>query len=139
MTFPGAKKYWLLALLLGTVVLYPFESTVVGQKTVLVVTEDWKPVEGARVRQIWQHYSLESEGHEVDLRTNKHGRVTFPRRTIRASIFMRTILPVGNVLRQGVHASFGVHEDILDLNEGVERRDSAKIDPQGSEVIFRRR
>jgi hypothetical protein len=138
MTFLKTKKFWV-SLLLAVVLLYPFQSTVVPPKSVLVVTEDWKPIEGARVRQTWQHYSLESVGHEQDLRTNEYGRVMFPPRTIRASVLRRLVHPVWNVLRQGVHASFGVHTDILDLNEGNQRRDVARIEPQAGEVIFRRR
>ena len=60
-------------------------TLVVTPKPVLVVTEYWKPVDGARVRQTWQHYSLAAQGHEQDLKTNGHGRAIFPSRTIRAS------------------------------------------------------
>ena len=137
MTFLKTKKFWGLVSL-AVVLLYPFQSTVVSPKSVLVVTEDWKPVQGALVRQSWQHYSLESEGHEQDLRTDEHGRALFPRRTIRGSVLRRLARPMWNILRQGVHASFGVHADILYLNEGLERRDLAKVEPQGGEVIFRR-
>ncbi len=137
MAFYRTKKFWTLLLAIG--LLYPFQSTVVTPKSVLVVTDDWKPIEGVRLRQIWQHYSLESVGHEQDLRTNEAGRAMFPRRTIRASILRRIVHPIWNILRQGVHASFGVQTEILDLNEGIERRDLARIQAEGGEIIFRRR
>ena len=70
MTLIKTKKFWALAVL-AVVLLYPFQSTVVNRTSVLVVTEDSKLVQGARVRQSWQHYSLESEGHEEDLLTNE--------------------------------------------------------------------
>jgi hypothetical protein len=138
MTILRKKRFWAF-LVLGVVFLYPFESTVVTSKSVAVLTEDWRPVEGAAVRQIWQYYSLESDGHEQDLRTDGGGRVTFPRRTISASVLRRIVHPIWNILRQGVHASFGVHTDILELGGGTERRDSARIEPHAGEVVFRRR
>lgn len=132
-------KFLAAVLVLGLVLLYPFERTVVPSKSVLVVTEDWRPVHDAHVRQHWQHYSLESEGHEQDLRTGEDGRATFPARVIRASVLRRILHPIWNIVRQGVHASFGVHTEVLELGEGTVRQETTKVEPHSEEIVFRRR
>lgn len=58
---------------------------------------------GALVRDIkvtehWQHYLVESEGHEEVRQTDEIGRVDFPERAVRASIAWRA---VGKVRRFG--------------------------------------
>jgi hypothetical protein len=88
------------------------ESTVVPAWSIQVTDQQGNPIQGALVRQIWQNYSIEDQGHEQDLRSDNNGQVSFPRRTIRASIFTRTIHPILNALQQGVHASFGVDASI---------------------------
>lgn len=138
MTILRKKSFWIMVLL-AAALLFPFETTVVPPKSVLVLTEDRKPIEGASVRQIWQNYSLESDGHEQDLTTNESGRVTFPRRTIRANILKRAVRPIWNIFRQGIHASYGIHTEILELGGGNVRRESAVVEPHAGEVVFRRR
>lgn len=139
MTFPRTKKFWAL-LLLGLMLLYPFESTVVPAKNVLVVTEDSRPIQGVIVRQIWQNYSLESEGHQQDLRTDESGRVSFQRRTIRASVLRRIVHPIWNILRQGVHAGFGAHTDMFALGNVTEKQIiDQKVEVLSSDVVFRLR
>ena len=131
-------KWRLLFAALGclAILLYPFQTTVVPEQQVLVVTRDMRPLSGVLVRQIWQHYSLEHRGHEEDLRTNGGGRVTFPTRTIRASLLWRMIRPIGNVLTQGVHSSFGIHADMFPLGEGTISSPNP-VEPQPGEIVFR--
>jgi hypothetical protein len=136
---PRGKRLWILLALLGVVFIYPFKNGEVPEQHVLVVTEDWKPVEGALVRQSWKNYSLESQGHEEDFSTDDHGRVTLPKRTIRASILRRILHPIWNVLTQGVHSSFDIHTDVLELGGGIERREGPQVQPQPGEIVFRRR
>lgn len=125
---------------MGVVLLYPFESTVMQSQTALVVTEEWRPVQGVVVRQIWQHYSFESEGHRVDLRTDASGRVTFPRRTIRASVLRRMLHPAWNVLTQGVHASFGIHTDMFPVNDPSQKQiGEGPVKAQDGDIVFRQR
>lgn len=134
------KKLWT-AISLGCVILlYPFESTVAPSESVLVVTEDWRPIQDTTVRQIWQDYSLESRGHEEDLKTDENGRVAFPRRTIRASVLRRLVHPIWNILRQGVHASFNVHTDMFPVPELTEKPVGVKpVEPRPGDVVFRSR
>jgi len=112
-----AKRKWVIAVLvsLAVVMLCPFKKTVVPSQRVLVTTKDMHPINHALVRQIWQDYSLERYGHEEDLPTDAHGRVTFPTRTIRAPLAWRLLGPLASIAGQGVHASFGVHTDMFPL------------------------
>ena len=138
---PNLKRMkFLIILLFIALFLYPFESTVVPAKNVLVVTEDWKPIQDAMVRQSWKNYSLEYEGHEQDSRTDENGRVTFPRRTMRASILRRLVYPLWNLLRQGIHASFGVQTSMVPLGEVSEKPIGKNIvEARSGDVIFRLR
>ncbi len=137
--FLRSKTFWIV-IILGVALLYPIESTVLPSQNVLVVTEDWRPIQGATVRQTWQHYSLESRGHEDDMNTDQSGRVMFPGRTIRASVLRRTLHPFWNILTQGVHASFGVHTDMFIVG-GVTQRPAGdkRVEARPEEVIFRLR
>lgn len=138
-TFTKRKKVWAL-IVLGTFLLYPFQSTTVPSQSVLVVTEDWRPVQGAGVRQSWQNYSIEAYGHEEDLLTDADGRVSFPRRTVRASLLRRALRPVANVITQGVHAGFGVHTDIIPLGDmDVKPVGHKTVDARPGDLVFRRR
>jgi hypothetical protein len=133
-------RLWAFILVLAVVLLYPFKSTVVPEQNVLVVTEDWRPIQGIEVRQIWQNYSLEADGHEEGVRTDESGRVTLPHRTIRASVLRRIVHPAWNILRQGVHASFGVHTDLLvlgDVKENQLGQQAVKAKP--GDIVYRLR
>lgn len=135
-SFIRRRIFWIL-IILGLATLYPFESTIVPSQNVLVVTDDWRPVQGAGVRQIWQNYSLESQGHEEDLSTDENGRITFPRRTIRASISRRVLHPIWNILRQGVHASFGIHIDMFPLGDVTQKRFGKEtVKAQTGDIVF---
>lgn len=130
------KSFWIV-IILGVALMYPMETTVLPPQSVLVVTRDWRPIQGVMVRQIWQHYSIESNGHEQDLKTDENGRLVFPGRTIRASILRRTLHPCWNVLTHGAHASFGIHTDVFTVNGGSETRigeNTVKARPE--EVVF---
>ena len=133
------KKLWIV-IILGVASLYPFESTIMPSQNVLVVTEDWRPIQDVAVRQIWQNYSLESRSHEEDLRTGPNGRVTFPRRTIRASLVRRMAHPIWNLLTQGVHASFGVHTDMFSLPDTSKKPVGNKtVEARPGDIVLRLR
>ena len=124
-------------LLLAILLLYPFKTTLVPEQHVLVVTKDMHPVRDVLVRQIWKNYSLESEGHEEDLGTNAHGRVTFPTRTIRANLLWRMLGPLTSLASQGVHASFGVDTYMILLSNTGTETSSEVADPQPGEKVYR--
>jgi hypothetical protein len=132
------RKPVIVILLLGALLfLFPFKTTLVPEQRVLVVTQDMHPVKDAMVRQSWKHYSLERYGHEQDLSTDAHGRVTFPVRNIRASLLWRALGPVGSIVGQGVHASFGVQTDIFPLSPSGTPVSSEVAQPQPGEIVFR--
>ena len=87
--------------------LYPFETTIVPEWNTQVVDEGGKPLRGVLVSEQWQYYSIETDGHEAEARTNHDGYVAFPKRGIRASLFIRAIALMRNILSTGAHSSFG--------------------------------
>lgn len=101
--------------LLGLIVLliYPFETTVVPEWKIRIVDEAGDPLRVTRVREVWQHYTIESASHEEDLITDGDGYVTFPRPTVRGSLLVRIGVPIVNGLN--VHASFGPSAWVLVL------------------------
>jgi len=111
----SATKRLIVIAVIVVLMLYPFKKTLVPAQQVLVTTKDMHPINHGLVRQIWQDYSLESSGHEEDLPTDAHGRVTFPARTIRAPLIWRLLGPLASIAGQGVHASFGVHTHMFPL------------------------
>lgn len=136
-SFLRRKILWI-AVFLGAGFVYPFESTVLPSQSALVITEEWRPIQGVVVRQSWQHYSFESEGHKEDLRTDANGRVTFAQRTIRASALRRMLYPVWNFLRQGVHTSFGIHTDMFTVNDpGQKQIREGPVKAQEGDIVFR--
>ena len=89
----------LLGLLLVTL-LYPFQSTTVPQWNLRVVDDAGTAVREINVTEHWQHYPVESEGHEEVRRTNQDGVVSFEVRTFRASLARRLFVRL-NIARQG--------------------------------------
>ena len=135
----SSKRKWLVvALVLLSLLLYPFQTTVVPERNVLVVNQDMRPIKGVLVRQIWQHYSLERRGDEEDLLTDVGGRVTFANRTIRSNLVRRVLGPVVNILTQGVHASFGVRTDMQVLGDGTEIG-ARPVSPNPDDVVYKLR
>ena len=134
-----SKRKWVIVILASLVilVLYPFKMIVVPEKRVLVIISDMHPVRDALVRQSWQNYSLEREGHEEDLPTDAHGRVKFPTRTIRTPLVWRLLGPLASIAGQGVHASFGVRTDVFRLPNSGTEVSSEIARPQPGEIVFR--
>jgi hypothetical protein len=134
-----SRRKWLVIVLvsMAAVMLYPFKTTVVPSQRVLVTTKDMRPVKNALVRQIWQNYSLERYGHEEDLRTDAHGRITFPTRTIRAPLVWRLLGPLASIAGQGVHSSFGVHSDMFPLVNNDVEVSTEITQRQPDEILYR--
>jgi len=70
------------------------------------------------IREVWQHYSIESKDHEQDLLTDSDGHVTFPKRTIRAPLLAR----IGKAAVNGLnpHGSSGPAAYIITLALGYD-------------------
>lgn len=131
-----ARKWLILGFVIAVLMLYPFKKTLVPAQQVLVTTKDMHPISHALVRQIWQDYSLESSGHEEDLPTDAHGRVTFPVRTIRAPLVCRLLGPLASIAGQGIHASFGVHTDMFPLANKNAQVSTEVVQRQPGEVWY---
>lgn len=76
-------------ILLLAILIYPFKTTVVPDWPLRVVDETGAPVRAINVTEHWQHYLLESSGHEEVRQTGADGKVNFPDRGIRASLLRR--------------------------------------------------
>jgi len=77
--------------------LYPFKTTILPEWYLQVVDDAGVPVREINVTEHWQHYLLESGGHEEVQRTNQDGRVSFPLRSIRASVTRRILAWLGRL------------------------------------------
>ena len=107
------KKRWLLILAVLLIpLLFPFETIIVPGWRIRVFDKAGTPLRGVTVTEHWIHSSLEHNGHEAEATTDEGGYVTFPVRTIRASLLARAIGPAQNVLKTGVHAGFGPSADL---------------------------
>ena len=71
---------WALVVLAGFLI--PFPQTVAPPWTARIVDESGAPQPDATVREVWEQYSLETHSHQEELRTDSHGTVSFPRRTL---------------------------------------------------------
>jgi hypothetical protein len=131
----SATKRSILVVSIVVLMLYPFKKTLVPEQHVLVTTKDMHPIVNVLVRQSWQDYSLESAGHEEDLTTNTHGRVTFPTRTLRAPLIWRLLGPLASIAGQGIHASFGVHTYMSPM-ANKDSRVSPEVVQRGPEDVW---
>ncbi len=87
-----SKRIFVLVIGLVVVVsLYPLETIVVPEWRVRIVDEAGTPLRNSGVREVWQHYSIESKDHEEDPLTDNDGYVTFPKRTLRAPLAARIV------------------------------------------------
>lgn len=76
-------------LALAVVVFYPTEQTVAPRWEVTVVDDKGARLAGIDVRESWQQASVEEKSHEEVVKTDKAGKVTFPKRTIQTSLVSR--------------------------------------------------
>jgi hypothetical protein len=106
---------WIILSILFAGMLFPFETTVVPQWKARVVDEKGNLIKMIGVREVWQHYSIESEGHEEDSVTDNDGYVEFPQRKIRANLLSRIGRPLVNLLN--VHSSSGASAYLIVLGD----------------------
>ena len=84
--------------------LYPFQTTIVPAWSLRVVDEEGASVRNVNVTEHWQHFLLESSSHEEVRRVSDNGTVSFPDRSIRASLITRGLATVGRIKRDGWRA-----------------------------------
>lgn len=93
----------ILVLLLLTLV-YPFPITIVPAWDLKIVDETRAPVAAINVTEHWRHYLFESYGQEDVRQTAADGRVSFPARTMRASLLGRAWARIKRIAGHGGHA-----------------------------------
>jgi len=137
----GRRKLVLIPLLvaLAVVALYPWESIVVPEWRVRIVDQSGSPLRNTGVREGWQHYSLESRGHEEDLLTDTEGYVTFPRRTIRSPLAVRIVRPIINALNPH-HSSGPIASVIVLAPDYIEWSNNATLpgQPLPQEIVVKK-
>lgn len=108
------RKLILVSVLTGLAVvgLYPWKTTVVPEWKVRIIDENGAPLTRTGVRQVWQHYDVESKVHRQDLLTDNDGYVIFPERTVRGALVVRIVRRVINTLP---HQSSGAHAFVVVL------------------------
>jgi hypothetical protein len=102
-----------LLLLLLVFLVFPFKTTIVPTWTLRVIDESGTPVPGINVTEHWQHYLLESSGHEDVRQTEAQGRVSFPDRAITASLFRRLLTTIGRLPKSGAEAKRGPYASVV--------------------------
>jgi hypothetical protein len=106
---PLAGALVLLILLL----VYPFKITVVPRWRLHLVDETGALLRDVNVTEHWQHYLLESAGHEELRRPDESGLVDFPERTIRAGIASRIVHRALKLTGRGVAARSDAYGSIV--------------------------
>ena len=103
------RRKWLVtgALLACLIILlaYPFDTMVVPEWKLRIVDETGKPIPNVVVIEQWRNHSVEFHGHSEDRTTDMNGYVSFPRRTVRASLLFRVV--GGTVATLNVHGESG--------------------------------
>jgi hypothetical protein len=89
---------WPLVLLLG-IALYPFKTTIVPEWDLRVVDSTNAAVPSINVTEHWQHYLFDREAQEDVRTTREDGRVSFPARSMRASLLHRAFATIVKVSR----------------------------------------
>jgi len=100
-------------LLLFLILIYPFQTTVVPAWSLKVIDDQGESVTGINVTEHWQHNLLESTGHEELQRTTGEGWVTFPARTIRASLITRSIATVRKFFKRDAEARTNPYASVV--------------------------
>ncbi len=93
-----------IVILLLITLVFPFKTTIVPQWSLRVIDQSGSPVARINVTEHWQHYLLEDAGHEELLQTGADGRVSFPERTIRASLLRRFLATLSRFANAGMDA-----------------------------------
>jgi hypothetical protein len=100
--------------------LFPVSRLATPQWEVVVVNEYGKPLEGMTVRETWQNYSVESEGHEADRQTDTNGNATFPAQSSEYSVLRQIAGTVSSLAHLNVHSTYGPHANVFAFGKGLQ-------------------
>ena len=101
---PHAQGALVALLVLLLVLLFPFKTTIVPDWSLKVVDEEGAAIGDINVTEHWQHYLLESSSHEELKRAGENGLVSFPARSIRASLVRRAWATISRISEDGWQA-----------------------------------
>jgi hypothetical protein len=127
--------------LLLILLLFPFKMPIVPRWRLRVVDDAGVLVRQIKVTEHWQHYLVESEGHEEVRQTDESGRVDFPERSVRASIVSRIIHRLTGFASQGMKAKTEPYASIVVWGNRDYETVVAVFEPEGqlqSEVLVHR-
>jgi hypothetical protein len=100
-------------------IFYPVSYLAAPAWEVWIADESGAPVQGMTVRLSYQHYSVESSGHEQDAISDSHGHVQFPSRISSAPLARYIVYSISSATA-GAHASFGRHAHVFAFGRGLE-------------------
>lgn len=101
---PHARSALVALLVLLFILLFPFRTTIVPDWSLKVVDEEGAAVGDINVTEHWQHYLLERSSHEEVQRAGGNGLVSFPERSIRASLVHRAWATINRIWEDGWQA-----------------------------------
>ena len=134
-----SRRYFIIAICI-VAMLIPFPTTVVPEWKIRVVDKSGKPIAGEHIREMWQHYSLESDGHEEELVTDGNGYVVFSQRRIWFPLLGRIVFTGLAALLTLAHGSMGVSAWVMvpnySTNGGTRNYEPGKPLPQ--EIVLPR-
>ena len=93
--------------------LFPWRTTIAPAWGLVVVDDAGQVVSDIYVTQHWQHYLLESAGHEEQRITNATGEVRFPERSIRSTVLGRVFARLRKIGNAGVAARTDPYASIV--------------------------
>ncbi len=133
------RKYIAL-LLCGVILLVPFPTTVVPEWKITVLDQTGKPFANWEVREYWQHYSLESDGHQDNRLTDENGYVVFPERTIWSPLLWRIASTSLAALSVIAHGSMGIDAWVMvyGYSTGGGTRTYKPGEPLPNEIVIQR-
>lgn len=100
-------------LLLLLLLIFPFQTVIVPAWTLQIVDDANQPIGAIKVTQHWQHYLLESEGHEEQKLTDLDGRVDFSERGLRASLLGRLFARLYKLGKKGTAARTDAYASLV--------------------------
>ena len=117
----GTPSLGLALIAVVTVGLVPFETTIVPAWQITVLDENGAPYVGQRVDAFWADYDLElGIGHGEERWTNEHGRIDFPKRTLKMSVIERIVRRILTSLFRYMHGSQGIEAYLMTtVPEGI--------------------
>jgi len=101
--------------------LIPNPSLAAPDWDVVVVDERDQPVEGILVRETWQNFAVEKQGHVSERTTDATGRATFPAQRTRYSVLRQLVGTLRAATSFNMHGGYDAHSHahVFALGKGL--------------------